>query len=254
MNHSEPPSTFPELLAQIVAARADHPAVILADDALTYGELDRRSARMSRALLASGVGKGTRIALLAPDGALWLTTFYAALRIGALVTPVSTLTTPPELAHIIRTSDAQILIGVRRFLRRDFVKTLTSALPGLGEGKAGALRLLTAPHLRSVWLDDTNGLSWARPIDELLDRADAPDAPDAGAARRDRGEVSPGDDAFVVYTSGSTAQPKAVVHGQWAAAEQPRALAPYFLLTGDDRTMPLLPAFWMGGIAAALRC
>ncbi len=252
MNHSEPPSTFPELLAQIVAARADHPAVILADDALTYGELDRRSARMSRALLASGAGKGTRIALLAPDGALWLTTFYAALRIGALVTPVSTLTTPPELAHIIRTSDAQILIGVRRFLRRDFVKNLTSALPGLGEGKAGALRLLTAPHLRSVWLDDTNGLSWARPIDELLDRADAPDAPDQALLAAIEAEVSPGDDAFVVYTSGSTAQPKAVVHGQRAAAEQPRALAPYFLLTGNDRTMPLLPAFWMGGIAAAL--
>ena len=81
----------------------------------TYAELERRSARMARALLANGAGKGTRIALLAPDGALFLTTFYAALRIGALVTPVSTLTTPPELAHIVRTSDAQVLVGARRF-------------------------------------------------------------------------------------------------------------------------------------------
>ena len=42
---------------------------------------------MAQALLATGAGKGTRIGLLAPDGALLLTTFYAALRIGALVTP-----------------------------------------------------------------------------------------------------------------------------------------------------------------------
>src|SRR3546814_14338028 len=65
----------------------------------------RRTARMARALLASGAGKGSRIALMAPDGVLWLTTFLASLRIGALVSVVSTLCTPPELAHLLRTSD-----------------------------------------------------------------------------------------------------------------------------------------------------
>ena len=95
-------------------------------------------------------------------------------------------------------------------------------------------------------------MSWARPVDELLDRADAPGAPDAVLLAAVENEVSPSDDAFVVYTSGSTATPKAVVHGQWAVARQPRALAPIFLLTSTDRTMPLLPAFWMGGIVSAL--
>ncbi|MFI0355041.1 class I adenylate-forming enzyme family protein [Actinomadura sp. 9N407] len=253
MDESEPASTFPQLFAEIVAARGERDALILANATLTYRELDERSARMARALLASGMGKGARIGLLAPDGALWLTAFYAALRIGALVTPISTLAPPPELAQIIRTSDAQILIGVRRFLRHDYADELTRALPGLGEGGAGALRLLGAPHLRSVWLDDAAGLPWARPVEDLLARADAPDAPDAALLAAVEREVSPGDDAFVVYTSGSTAAPKAVVHGQWAVARQPPVLARYFLLTGADRTMPLLPAFWMGGIAAALQ-
>ena len=241
------------MLGEIVAARGDHPALILPDGTLTYRELDERSARMARALLASGVGKGTRIALLAPDGLLWLTTFYAALRIGALVTPISTLTTPPELAHILRTSDAQLLVGARRFLRRDFGDNLAAAFPELADGDAGALRLPGAPYLRSIWLDDAAGLTWARPVDELLARSDAPGAPDAALLAAVEREVFPADDAFVVYTSGSTATPKAVVHSQWAAARQPRALAPIFLMTSEDRTMPLLPAFWMGGIAAALQ-
>lgn len=248
--------TFPALFADVVRKRADHPALIVPDETLTYADLDRRSARMARALLATGAGKGTRVALLAPDGVLFLTTFYAALRIGALVTPISTLTTAPELAHIARTSDAQILVGARRFLRRDFAANLEAALAGLADARAGALWLRSAPHLRSVWLDDPDGLGWAGSVDDLLARADRAEnggGPDDALLAEVEREVSPGDDAFVVYTSGSTAAPKAVVHHQRPVATKPKALAPIFGMTGDDRTMPLLPAFWLGGIAAALQ-
>jgi acyl-CoA synthetase (AMP-forming)/AMP-acid ligase II len=243
-------STFPELLAQIVRTRVDHPALIVADETLTYGELDRRSAHMAKALLARGAGKGTRIGVLAPDGPLLLTTFYAALRIGALVTPISTLTTPPEMAHILRTSDAQLLVGNRRFLRNDFAANLEVALPGLHDAGPGTLWLTGAPHLRSIWLDGTAGRAWARPIDELLAGADGVDDELLAAVEA---EVSPADDAFVVYTSGSTATPKAVVHDQRTVVTKPRALAPIFLMDADDRTLSLLPAFWLGGISAALQ-
>ena len=244
------PSTFPELLGQVMKERADHPALILSEGTLTYAELDRRSARMAKALLASGAGKGTRIGVLAPDGALLLTTFYAALRIGAFVTPISTLTTPPELAHIIRTSDAQLLVGARRYLRNDFASNLEAALPGLLDAASASLWLTCAPHLRSIWLDDAAGHAWAHPIDELLVRADRVDDDLLAGVEA---EVSPADDAFVVYTSGSTATPKAVVHSQRSAVTKPRALAPIFLMNRDDRTLSLLPAFWLGGIAAALQ-
>lgn len=253
MGDIERTSTFPQLFAEVVAARADHDALIYGGERLTYGDLDRRSARLARALLTIGAGKGTRIAILAPDSTLLLTTFYAALRIGALVTPVSTLTTPSELAHIIRTSDAQILIGVRRFLTRDYGRNMEAALPGIGAHEPERLCLPAAPYLRSIWLDDASGLSWAGSVDDLLTRADDHRAPDAALLAAVEQEVVPGDDAFVVYTSGSTAEPKAVVHGHWAVAHQPPVLATYFDVQSGDRTLSLLPAFWMGGISAALQ-
>lgn len=226
MTATEPASTFPKLFAEVVARRGDHDALRVADETLTYRDLDERTSQMARALLAVGVGKATRIAVLAPDSALFLTTFYAALRIGALVTPISTLSTPTELAHILRTSDAQILIGARRFLSRDHGQILEAALPGIHDGTARALRLPAAPHLRSVWLDEADDLPWASSLAALHARAEGPEAPDRALLAAVENEVVPGDDAFVVYTSGSTAAPKAVVHGQWAVARQPRCWPP----------------------------
>jgi acyl-CoA synthetase (AMP-forming)/AMP-acid ligase II len=252
MPGAEQPSTVPSLLREVVAARGAHDAIVVAEETLSYAELERRTGRMARALLAVGAGKGGRIALMAPDGVLWITTFLAGLRIGALMSVVSTLCTPPELAHILRNSDTQIFIGARRFLRHDYARTLMAAVPGLGEGRAEALRTPAAPYLRSVWLDDAEGLGWARSIDELLARADGADAPDAALLEAVEREVAPSDEAVIVYTSGSTSAPKAVVHTQGNVTRHPRALADYFLLKPGDRMLPQLPAFWLGGMVMAV--
>lgn len=253
LDANEAPSTIPQLLERVVSTRADHEAIAMIDESVTYAELDRRSARLARALLANGAGKGTRISLLAPDGIFYLTVFLAATRIGALISLVSTLSKPPELAHILKNSDCQFFIGARRFLRHEYSETLKEALPGIDKGRHEKLRLIAAPYLRAVWFDDAEGLDWAGSFDELLARADAPDAPDAALLAAIEAEVVPSDDAFIIYTSGSTSLPKAVVHRQRALVRKPAVLAEYFGLTQDDRMMPLLPTFWIGGLAMAIK-
>ena len=244
------PATIPAQFAATVAARGGCDAVAMLDETVRYAELDRRSAHLARALLASGAGKGARIALLAPDGIFWVTAFLAALRIGALVTCCSTLCTPKELGHMLSNSDTQFFIGARRFLGHDYAEKLAAAFPDIATGKPGALRVETAPFLRSVWLDDASGLGWADSLDDLLAGADDISPALLAAAEA---QVAPSDEAVIVYTSGSTSLPKAVIHTQWNISRHPPELAKLFLIQPDDRMLPMLPAFWLGGMAMALQ-
>jgi acyl-CoA synthetase (AMP-forming)/AMP-acid ligase II len=246
MTAAEPPSTVPAMLAGLVATRGQHDAIATMAETVSYAELNGRSGELARALLAAGAGKGARIALLAADGIFWATAFLAALRIGALVTCVSTLCTPKELAHILRNSDTQILLSARRFLSHDYATTVQSAFPAVATARAGALMLEDAPYLRQVWLDDAMGAPWASSVSDLLARADTVEPALLAAVEA---QVAPSDEAVIVYTSGSTSLPKAVVHTQWNITRHPPELAKLFLIKPEDRMLPMLPAFWLGGMA-----
>lgn len=242
--------TLPALLRHSVARKPHGLAILTVDEALTYAELDSRIADFAAALVSRGAGKGSRIGLIAPDGIVFVTAFMASVRIGAIVVAISTLATAPELAHIIAHSDVQILVGVRRFLRHDYGQRLEAAFPDLGKSAADEeLYLRGAPYLRSIWLDDAEGLAWARPWSALRG-SHGPSRAHLDAMER---EVVPSDDALIIYTSGSSSLPKAVLHSHRSSAQQSLVMAQKFRIHTGQRLMPLLPAFWVGGMSMMLQ-
>jgi len=191
----------------------------------SYAGLADDAARLAKALLACGVGKGTRVALLMGNRPEWVCAAYGVALAGAVLVPLNTWYEPPELAYVLRHSDAALLLVQRRLLTHDYLEELAPA----GGAELPFLR-------RVVCLGD----EW----DELLASGD-----DVADARLDAAasEVAPADDAVVVYTSGTTARPKGVLHAHRAPALQAWRFARLLRLGPDVRTWSAFPFFWSAG-------
>jgi hypothetical protein len=159
-------------VGQLVRAAADSfhdaDAIVLGEDRLSYAELDRRSRRLARGLLARGVTEGTRIGFVYGNSPGWVVTFAAISRIGAIAVPLSTFYRGPELARVLRHGDVAGLILVRSHLGHDYLETLADGLPGLAGVGSPELALAEAPFLRWVvsadaapaWATWVHGPGW----------------------------------------------------------------------------------------------
>jgi acyl-CoA synthetase (AMP-forming)/AMP-acid ligase II len=228
--------TIPGLLALRRWGDGEMPALVASDGSLTYVELDRASAALAARLVADGVVKGDRVALLAPNGIEWAVIAYAVLRIGAVLVPLSTLLRPPELLAQLTTASVSHLVTVPAFRDRAYLEDLEVAAPGLPSVVPAGTRHPAAPFLRRLWTT------------EALPEPSAPETMVAALESR----VRPADDLVILFTSGSRGTPKGVIHTHGAALRAVAAGLEARCVGAGERLYIPMPFFWTGGFGGGL--
>lgn len=170
-----------------------------------YDALRELALAAARALASRGCRKGDRVAILAENDALWCAAFLGTLRLGAVAVPLDTAYAPGQVATVLADSGARILVAGRR--QRPLA---AEALDGLG----GGIDLLS--------------------VEEAAGGGDAA-LPDLSAGR--------GDPAVILYTSGTTSDPKGVVltHGNLLAERE--AAFRVVRVDESDGVLSVLPLF-----------
>jgi acyl-CoA synthetase (AMP-forming)/AMP-acid ligase II len=180
----------------------------------------------------------------------WITWWLAVSRIGALAVPMSTMYTPVEIAKVLRLADIGLLVAPSQVLDKDVAERFEAALPQLSGQRAGRLALPAVPYLRSIVLTGEADREWATHWDGET-AAGVPN--EVLAAVED--EVSAADLAIMVHTSGSTADPKGVLHTHGTMVRQTSTWAAAIRsITGTAspvRILCAMPFFWIGGLLAA---
>jgi benzoate-CoA ligase family protein len=222
---SEPFNASTYLLDRQVAA-GHGPRLALTGTAgdVTYAELHDRVRRVAGGLRRLGVQPEQRVLMFMADTPWFVVTFLAAMRIGAVPVPVSTMVRPDALAELLRDSRARFLA-----LTPEFAEVVSAAVP-------------SAPELIHVLAPANASLTVDREVYALDDLAAGPPDDEIYPTVED----SP---AFWLYTSGTTGRPKGAMHRHASVRVVCQTYATEVLgIRPDDRCLSAAKAFFAYGL------
>jgi acyl-CoA synthetase len=186
----------------------------------TFEEFDRAARSLAAALTRRGIGPGSVVAFQLPNWVEAGVTFWAAAYLGAVVVPIVHFYGPKELDYILRALRPDVVVTADRFGRTDYLDVYD-----------GLLRQ-QPPELWLVAGSSTGALPEpARAFASMLDEG----------PRFAPSSVDPDAPAIVAFTSGTTRDPKGVVHSQRTIAFETGQLE-YMYPRGGHRTSPAPPS------------
>lgn len=206
---------LPDALRACAEDRPAHPAVRARDAELTYTQLWTRSVRLSHALRERGVGSGDRVALLLDNTCDCAVALHAVWLADAVTVALNVRTKSEKLGWILRDSSAVALIA-----ERHLAGTYGPALVGSA--------------VRSVLVVGGSG-----PLPLGTESLEA--ALGGGSETPATNRAQPEDLAAILYTSGTTGEPKGVMHTHASLGFTRRSVVEYLGLRADDRMLCALP-------------
>ncbi|GAB3017800.1 long-chain-fatty-acid--CoA ligase [Nocardioides flavus (ex Wang et al. 2016)] len=184
-------SNLSSLLERSAAAHPDRTAVVLGATRLTYAQVDAAANQVANLLVSRGIEPGDKVALSCPNLPYFPIVYYGILKAGATVVPLNVLLKGREVAYHLDDSDAKAY----------FCFQGTPELPIGAEGHAGFEQAERCEHFFVITADPA--AESPIPGTETLGRAMAGQAPSFESR-----EVGDDDTAVILYTSGTTGQPK----------------------------------------------
>ena len=223
---------MPRRLHLAVAARPATPVVLsslIRPEVTTVGDLYDESLRLAASLIGLGVAAGDVVAVQLPNGRECIVSHAAAWLCGAVILPIVPSYGPWEVGYALRHSMARVFIGARTIHQRDTARIFA----------AGA-QAPAVTHLVVVGAEAPGCI----PYHELTHTS--------GSAVMPVG-TEPGDRCTLVYTSGTTSAPKAVLHTHASLLGELDALADMRAGTSRSVTLAAFPPGHIAGVLAILR-
>ncbi|WP_293944368.1 class I adenylate-forming enzyme family protein [Sphingomonas sp.] len=238
--------TFGQLLTTAAQSFGPRDAIIFPDRRLSYEQLGQRARSWAKALITMGVRPGENVGILLTTRIEFIELLFGITMTGAVAVPINARYQAHELAFLIRDADLVALFTTGRVADSlDFGERLRAALPSLEQADTGSLALDEAPLLRTIVCLDPPCASYLVGGEDAL--AAGADVPDTELDRR-IADVAPEDIAFILYTSGTTANPKGALISHGAQIGNSRSLGVRYEATGDDKVWSPLPIFHIAGI------
>src|SRR5690349_6367479 len=198
---------------------ADREAVVDGELRLTYAQFFDRCDRWSAALQAMGVGKGDRVAYIAPNTHAHLEAYYAVPQIGAVLVPINYRLLPDDFAYIINHCGAKIVCA-----HSDYI----AALDGIRDRLPGVEHFVALEGSGNGWIDYESTLQ-------------------SYPAGYDKVDIAETDLLTINYTSGTTARPKGVMITHRNAYLNIMGTLVHHHLSPADRYLWTLPMFHANG-------
>ena len=170
-----------EVLSRNARKFPDHEAFIIQGKRISYQYLNQRVNQLANALSARGIARGDKVAVLMRNRQEVLETFFAAVRLGAVNVPINIRLAPAEMLYILNNSETRVLCVESEFL-------------GVIEQIAGNLSSVEAIILTG----DPENRRYLQ-FDEIMKE---------GQPNRPSVYVDDEDEAFIIYTAGTTGKPK----------------------------------------------